>query len=61
MAALAPVLELPLPLRDARADQIVVGYTPDTFPLVGEVPGSKGLWASVGMNGHGSKYRLENR
>jgi glycine/D-amino acid oxidase-like deaminating enzyme len=28
-------------------------YTPDTFPLVGEVPGEKGLWASVGMNGHG--------
>lgn len=28
-------------------------YTPDTFPLVGEMPGSKGLWASVGMNGHG--------
>ncbi|EXJ61615.1 hypothetical protein A1O7_02043 [Cladophialophora yegresii CBS 114405] len=28
-------------------------YTPDTFPLVGEIPGEKGLWASVGMNGHG--------
>ena len=28
-------------------------YTPDTFPLVGEVPGEDGLWASVGMNGHG--------
>ena len=28
-------------------------YTPDTFPLVGEMPGEKGLWASVGMNGHG--------
>ncbi|KAK4942225.1 hypothetical protein LTR10_017982 [Elasticomyces elasticus] len=28
-------------------------YTPDTFPLVGEVPGENGLWASVGMNGHG--------
>jgi glycine/D-amino acid oxidase-like deaminating enzyme len=28
-------------------------YTPDTFPLVGEVPGEKGLWVSVGMNGHG--------
>lgn len=32
-------------------------YTPDTFPLVGEVPGMKGVWASVGMNGHGSKCR----
>ncbi|MCJ1406818.1 hypothetical protein MMC19_000888 [Ptychographa xylographoides] len=28
-------------------------YTPDTFPLVGEAPGEKGLWCSVGMNGHG--------
>ena len=28
-------------------------YTPDTFPLVGEIPGEDGLWASVGMNGHG--------
>ena len=28
-------------------------YTPDTFPLVGEAPGEKGLWMSVGMNGHG--------
>ena len=29
-------------------------YTPDTFPLVGEMPGEQhGLWASVGMNGHG--------
>lgn len=30
-------------------------YTPDTFPLVGEAPGQKGLWMSVGMNGHGSR------
>lgn len=28
-------------------------YTPDTYPLVGEVPDEKGLWMSVGMNGHG--------
>lgn len=28
-------------------------YTPDTYPLVGEAPGEKGLWMSVGMNGHG--------
>lgn len=28
-------------------------YTPDTFPSVGEVPGERGLWASVGMNGNG--------
>ncbi|KAI0130028.1 FAD dependent oxidoreductase superfamily protein [Xylariales sp. AK1849] len=31
----------------------IVCYTPDTFPLVGEVPDEKGLWMSVGMNGHG--------
>ncbi|MCJ1478088.1 hypothetical protein MMC13_006763 [Lambiella insularis] len=31
----------------------IVAYTPDTFPLVGEAPGEKGLWMSVGMNGHG--------
>ncbi|CAG9942498.1 unnamed protein product [Clonostachys rosea f. rosea IK726] len=28
-------------------------YTPDTFPLVGEMPSQAGLWMSVGMNGHG--------
>jgi glycine/D-amino acid oxidase-like deaminating enzyme len=28
-------------------------YTPDTFPLVGEVPDEPGIWASVGFNGHG--------
>ena len=28
-------------------------YTPDTFPVCGEVPGEDGLWMSVGMNGHG--------
>ncbi len=28
-------------------------YTPDTFPMVGEIPGENGLWASIGMNGHG--------
>lgn len=28
-------------------------YTPDTYPLVGQLPGEDGLWASVGMNGHG--------
>ncbi len=28
-------------------------YTPDTFPLVGQLPGEQGLYASVGMNGHG--------
>ncbi|KAJ9605727.1 hypothetical protein H2200_009576 [Cladophialophora chaetospira] len=28
-------------------------YTPDTFPLVGEFPGEKGLFGTFGMNGHG--------
>jgi glycine/D-amino acid oxidase-like deaminating enzyme len=31
-------------------------YTPDSFPLVGEAPGQRGLWVSVGMNGHGSEF-----
>jgi glycine/D-amino acid oxidase-like deaminating enzyme len=34
-------------------------YTPDTFPLVGEAPGQRGLWMSVGMNGHGSRCSLK--
>ncbi|KUI69848.1 putative oxidoreductase OrdL [Cytospora mali] len=31
----------------------IMGYTPDGFPLVGEVPGQKGLWASCSFQGHG--------
>ncbi|KAM0233580.1 hypothetical protein ACHAP5_010341 [Fusarium lateritium] len=31
-------------------------YTPDHCPLVSEAPGQRGLWLSVGMNGHGSTY-----
>ena len=31
----------------------VICQTPDTFPLVGEIPGEDGVWAIVGMNGHG--------
>ncbi|KAK3316471.1 FAD dependent oxidoreductase-domain-containing protein [Apodospora peruviana] len=31
----------------------IMGYSPDGFPLVGEVPGEKGLWASVSFQGHG--------
>ena len=30
-------------------------YTPDGFPVIGEVPGQKGLYMAVGYNGHGSK------
>lgn len=33
----------------------IVGYTADSLPIVGEDPAQKGLWMSVGMNGHGSK------
>lgn len=33
----------------------ITSYTPDSFPLVGESPNQKGLWMSVGMNGHGSE------
>ena len=34
----------------------VTCYTPDTFPLVGQAPGERGLWMSAGMSGHGSKF-----
>ncbi len=31
----------------------IMGFSPDGFPLVGEVPGESGLWASVSFQGHG--------
>jgi glycine/D-amino acid oxidase-like deaminating enzyme len=31
----------------------IMGFSPDGFPFVGEVPGEKGLWASCGFQGHG--------
>lgn len=31
----------------------IMGFSPDGFPLVGEVPGEEGLWASCGFQGHG--------
>ncbi|KAI3394086.1 hypothetical protein diail_3210 [Diaporthe ilicicola] len=31
----------------------IMGYSPDGFPFVGEVPGSRGLWASCSFQGHG--------
>lgn len=31
----------------------IMGYSPDGFPLVGEVPGEEGLWASSSFQGHG--------
>ncbi|ROW01262.1 hypothetical protein VMCG_05950 [Cytospora schulzeri] len=31
----------------------IMGYSPDGFPFVGEVPGQKGLWASCSFQGHG--------
>ena len=30
-----------------------MGYSPDGFPFVGEMPGSRGLWASCSFQGHG--------
>lgn len=31
----------------------IVGLTPDENPVVGEVPGKKGMWVCAGFNGHG--------
>lgn len=31
----------------------IMGYSPDGFPFVGEMPGSRGLWASCSFQGHG--------
>lgn len=31
----------------------IMGYSPDGYPFVGEVPGQKGLWASCSFQGHG--------
>ncbi|KAH8890524.1 FAD dependent oxidoreductase [Thozetella sp. PMI_491] len=31
----------------------IMGYSPDGFPLVGEVPGAEGLWVSASFQGHG--------
>ncbi|KAI1099206.1 FAD dependent oxidoreductase [Jackrogersella minutella] len=31
----------------------IMGYSPDGFPLVGEVPGEKDLWISSSFQGHG--------
>jgi glycine/D-amino acid oxidase-like deaminating enzyme len=40
-------------LEEVRDWTGITCYTPDTFPLVGEIPGEEGIFASVGMNGHG--------
>lgn len=34
----------------------IMGYSPDGYPFVGEVPGQKGLWASCGFQGHGMVF-----
>ncbi|KAJ4393056.1 hypothetical protein N0V93_002263 [Gnomoniopsis smithogilvyi] len=34
----------------------IMGYSPDGFPFVGEVPGQKGLWASCCFQGHGMVF-----
>jgi len=31
----------------------IMGYSPDGFPFVGEMPGRKGLWVSCSFQGHG--------
>ncbi|KAK3292463.1 FAD dependent oxidoreductase [Chaetomium fimeti] len=31
----------------------IMGFSPDGFPFVGEVPGESGLWTSCGFQGHG--------
>lgn len=31
----------------------IMGFSPDGFPLVGEMPGEKNLWVSCGFQGHG--------
>ena len=31
----------------------IMGFSPDGFPLVGEMPGDDGLWASCSFQGHG--------
>jgi glycine/D-amino acid oxidase-like deaminating enzyme len=31
----------------------IMGFSPDGFPFVGEVPGEKGLWVSCSFQGHG--------
>lgn len=30
-----------------------MGFSPDGFPFVGEVPGENGLWTSCSFQGHG--------
>lgn len=31
----------------------IMGYSPDGFPFVGEVPGERGLWVTSSFQGHG--------
>lgn len=31
----------------------IMGYSPDGFPFVGQVPGQRGLWVSSSFQGHG--------
>ncbi|KAI0197836.1 FAD dependent oxidoreductase [Astrocystis sublimbata] len=31
----------------------IMGYSPDGFPFVGEMPGEEGLWVSASFQGHG--------
>ncbi|KAK8102500.1 hypothetical protein PG984_015646 [Apiospora sp. TS-2023a] len=38
----------------------IVCHTPDGLPVVGEVPGEEGVWASVCMNGHGMAWAFRS-
>lgn len=31
----------------------IMGFTPDSLPMVGRVPGEDGLWVAAGFSGHG--------
>ncbi|KKA26148.1 hypothetical protein TD95_003640 [Thielaviopsis punctulata] len=47
---------------DGRVDVAwsgIMGYTMDEAPMVGEVPGHKGLWATVAFQGHGMALALK--
>jgi glycine/D-amino acid oxidase-like deaminating enzyme len=38
----------------------VMGYSPDGFPFVGEVPGMEGLWIAASFQGHGMVFCWES-
>lgn len=38
----------------------IMGYTPDGFPFVGEVPGMEGMWIAAAFQGHGMVLAWES-